>query len=86
MKVWKYRLVKIGDNVIEIPRFGSIIAGKSQSWESFSIWVIVTQTEMLEKRHLFLAYTGMDVPDGAMYICSDVSGELVYHLFEIEEP
>jgi hypothetical protein len=84
VKIWKFPLVIIDYQMVEMPHFSEPIAVQMQHGE-LTLWALVEPTSPLRAKRIAVHGTGHNVPAGEKYIgtAQMAGGELVWHVFEV---
>jgi len=80
--IQKYPLKTTGENEVQLPIGAQILHAGIDHQGSLSIWAMVDMEKPLESRGIFVAGTGLGIPDdGLCHIESCVQGRCVWHVF-----
>jgi hypothetical protein len=85
VKIWKFPLVIIDHQTVEMPFFSTPLAVQMQHGE-LMLWALVEPTSPLRPKKFAVHGTGHSVPAGEKYIgtAQMAGGELVWHVFEVQ--
>ena len=80
--IHKYPLAYTGENEVQMPTGAEIIHAGPDPKGALCIWAKVDADKPLEPRGIFVAGTGLGIPDdGLHHLGSCVCGSFVWHIF-----
>lgn len=81
--IYKYP-IKLGPNILELPKGAKILSAEMDCDNNYCIWAMVNPNNRKEQRVIHLIGTGWDINPNFTFISTFVSKEegLVWHCFE----
>lgn len=80
MKVFKYKLHQLGENVIAMPEGARIVSAGLDLGDFLCVWAEVDENAPTIDTSIYALYTGHHVPKHCRFLAT-VVGSLVYHIY-----
>lgn len=84
-EVWKFPIAP-GENEVVMPVGAHVISAQQQGDFNVVLWAIVDRDAPTQKRRVFVAMTGQDLPKGIgwrHFVATVQVGPIVSHIFDV---